>query len=352
MNFDELVQAAVSRHASDVLVSPGSPPALRVNGALAFQEETAWPVDAGRRALDQLLTPPQLEQFTVRKTLDFAVTRHGRRFRCSAFHSKGHAGVAMRLLPEKIPTPEALGVPPLLTKLVHQPQGLIVFTGATGQGKSTTQASLIDVLNHEGPRYIVTLEDPIEYEHTSAKAVIDQRELGRDVPSISEALTHIVRQRPDVVMVGELRDEDSIRSTLTLAGTGHLVLTTLHTNDAVQAISRLVDGFTGSEQVMIRRQVASALLAVVNQRLVMGVRGSQVLAVEVLVNTPAVSKLIREGTLEQLYGVMEAESQSGSLTLNHSLEALVRAERIAPREAERYLSMRESRPALPKARAR
>ncbi len=352
MKLDDLLQTAIDRNASDILVAPGTPPALRVDGQLAFLPEPALAVQAPWQALEQLLTTHQLEHFSTQKTFDFSLNQKGRRFRGSAFHTNGHAGLALRLLPKTVPTPEALGLPPLLSQLVHKPQGLIVFTGATGQGKTTTQASLIDLLNRETPRYIVTLEDPIEYVHAPVKAMVDQRELGRDIPSFTEALKHLVRQRPDVVMIGELRDEESIRSTLTLAGTGHLVLTTLHTSDAVQAISRVTDGFSGGLQAMVRDQVASSLLAVVNQRLVRGIHGKLQLAAEVLVNTPAVSKLIRDGQLEQIYGVMETEQQAGSQTLNRALELMVRTERISPREAEQYLSIRESRPELPKARAR
>ncbi len=241
MQLEALFDEAISRRASDLLLSPGSPPALRIEGRLQFQGAAPVSVDAARQMVESLLGVERLRRFEVEKSADFAHEYRGRRFRCSAFRTDGHHALAFRLLPESIPTVEALGLPPILSQLMQRPEGLIVFTGATGQGKTTTQAALIDHLNRTESRFIVTLEDPIEYRHVGHTSIVGQREVGRDIDDFGSALRHIVRQRPDVVVVGELRDDESIRSTLTLAETGHLVLSTLHTGDAVQAVARLVE---------------------------------------------------------------------------------------------------------------
>lgn len=342
MELDPLLSQAIAADASDVLLNPGAPPSMRVNGALAPMG--AEPLDGGpvRGWLERLLDESARAALKRDKTHDFALERHGRRFRASAYLVGGNFGLALRLLPDVIPTPERLGLPTAITALIHRPGGLLVVSGATGQGKSTTQASLIDLLNRTQPCHVVTLEDPIEFVHHSQKAVIDQRELGRDFNDFAGALKHVVRQRPDVVLVGELREPEAMQAALTLAETGHLVIATLHSGDAVLTLPRIVESFEQGRQGLVRAQLAAVLLGVLNQRLLHGTSGKLVLAAEVLVNTPAVARLIRDGHFEQLYGAMEMDAPAGHQTMNHAIAALVARHAIARAEGHRHTMFRES----------
>ncbi len=352
MKFDDLVKAAIERGASDILLVAGAPPTIRADGDITPVGDAVLSRDIVRKLVAQVVGPKRLEALDASKRLDFAFEYLGRRFRASAFTARGAVGLNLRLLPDHIPTPEQLGLPPLLSQLMTRAQGLVLLTGATGQGKTTTQASLIDLINRTTTRHIVTLEDPIEYVHEPVKSVLDQRELGQDFLEFHDALRGVVRQRPDVVLVGEMRDQDTMQATLTVAETGHLVLSTLHTGDAVQAIPRLVESFPPSQQGLIRNQLANVLSAVVNQRLVKGLNGRLQLAVEVLVNTPAVANIIREGHTEQLYGLMEIDGKSGNHTMNAALQELVTRKKVAPRAIEPFLVSRESRRDGPKVKRR
>lgn len=349
MTFDELVKAAIEREASDILLVVGSPATVRADGEMV-------PVggvlshDIVRKLVHQVVGPERMKQLDQVKRLDFAFEHLGRRFRASAFLAQGEVGLNLRLLPEHIPSPEQLGLPPLLVNLMSRAQGLVLITGATGQGKTTTQASLIDSINRTSTRHVVTLEDPIEYVHRPSASVLDQREFGKDFLAFHEALAGVVRQRPDVVLVGEMRDLDTMQATLTVAETGHLVLSTLHTGDAVQAIPRMVESFPPSQQGLIRNQLASVLMAIVNQRLVKGVNGKLQAAYEVFVNSPAMANLIREGHTEQLYGLMEIDAKHGNRTMNAALEDLVNRKKVAPRVIEPFIVQRESRSEGSKAR--
>lgn len=342
MTFDDLVKAAIEREASDILLVVGSPPTLRADGEVS-PLGGALTHDIVRKLVQQVVGPERMKELFAAKRLDFAIDHLGRRFRASAFLAQGEVGLNLRLLPERIPSPEQLNLPPLLVDLMSRAQGLILITGATGQGKTTTQASLIDYINRTSTRHIVTLEDPIEYVHVPNLSVLDQRELGRDFRAFHEALTGVVRQRPDIVLVGEMRDLDTMQATLSVAETGHLVLSTLHTGDAVQAIPRLVESFPPTQHGLIRNQLASVLLAIVNQRLVKGVNGKLQAAYEVFVNTPAMANIIRDGHTEQLYGLMEIDGKHGNRTMNAALEELVTRHKVAPRAIEPFIVQRESR---------
>lgn len=343
MKFDDLVLAAIEQEASDILLVAGSPPTLRVEGDIHALGKQALAHDVVRRLVGQIVGPKRLERLDDTKRLDFATDHRGRRFRASAFLARGAVGLNLRLLPDRIPTPEQLGLPPLLAQLMTRAQGLILITGATGQGKTTTQASLIDLVNRTEVKHIVTLEDPIEYLHAPKSSVLDQREYGTDFLEFHDALRGVVRQRPDIVLVGEMRDQDTMQATLTVAETGHLVLSTLHTGDAVQAIPRLVESFPPSQQGLVRNQLANVLMAICNQRLIKGSNGKLQLAMEVFVNTPAMSNLIREGHTEQLYGLMEIDAKSGNRTMNAALQELVSRRKVAPRAIEPFIVSRESR---------
>lgn len=345
MKLDELLELAIARNASDLLLSPGRPVSVRVQGVMSFLGDTPLSPELCRRVLGELVSAEMLARFDEHLELDFSVVRHARRFRGNAYVVDGAVGVALRLAPAEPPTPEVLRLPPVLLEMMQRPQGLILSTGATGQGKSTTQASLLAWLARNASKHVVTIEDPVEQTIPQGRSVIEQREVGRDTRSFLSALRHVVRARPDVVMVGEMRDLETIRSVLTLAETGHLVLSTLHTGDAAMAVPRIVEAFPESAQALVRQQLAASLLGVVNQRLVRRRDGSQVGAFEVLVQTPAIARLIRDGHEEQIVSAMEIDQRSGSKTLNRALSELVDAGEIDPHEMERHALRRESRPA-------
>lgn len=272
------------------------------------------------------LNEAQKDEWQQRRQLDFALSLPGcPRLRASAFtHSHG-VSVVLRLLPTVCPTLDALHTPVALAELLREESGLILVTGATGSGKSTTLAAMVDHLNHQLAGHIVTLEDPVEFVHESGSCLIHQREVGADTASFSEALRAALRQDPDVILLGELRDSETIRLALTAAETGHLVLATLHTRGAAQAIERLIDVFPAQEKDPVRHQLASSLCAVLSQKLQPDNHGGRVALFEMLINTPAVGNLIREGKTHQLAGVMQTGLQSGMQTFSQSYQQRVKA---------------------------
>ncbi len=334
-----LFALAVDKGASDLLLTAGSPPMLRIGGAL--RPVGSRPLEAGevQRLAYGVIRSDQVAAFERGKELDFSFSYEGRfRFRGNLYYQRGAVAAAFRMIANEIPSLEALGLPALLHDLALRPQGLVIVTGPTGHGKSTTQAAMIDLVNRERQCHVVTIEDPIEFLHVSRASVVDQREVGEDTHSFSEALKHVLRQNPDVILVGEMRDPETMATALTAAETGHLVLSTLHTNDAVQAIDRIVDSFPAHQQGQVRTQLAFSLLAVVSQRLVPKVDGSGlVAAVEVLVNTPAASHLIRDGKSQHLYTVMETGGKEGMVTLDHVLKGLALEGTIAMEEARKRM---------------
>lgn len=343
MTPEQIVEAGVQQGASDIIVSPGSPPAVRVSGILHpinSRPVTAMEVEY---ILRTLLDEKQQGDFARKRDLDFAVSFSGQRFRGSAYWRDGLPALALRLIPARIPTPDQLGLPTILLDLVDQPQGLIIFSGASGQGKSTSQASLVDYLNHKRAIHVITIEDPVEFLVPSQKSIIDQREVGRDTLSFAEGARHAMRHSPDVLLVGEMRDRETMGTVLNLAETGHLILTTSHANDACQALDRLLAMFPENVQEQLRNQLSMVLLAVVNQRLVRDKYDRYVLACEVLLNGPAIAKLIREGKTAQLYNAMELDRRAGVQTMNQALQSLVSRGIVLPVEAERYMVRRESR---------
>jgi twitching motility protein PilT len=343
MNTQTLLTNAFKRGASDVLITAGSPPVYRVHGALEFLDDGPIDAEAARRFASEILSDVQLECLDEKRELDFSLTHSDHRFRGNAYWQSGAVAVALRLIPDSIPTPQALGIPTAVIDLLHRPQGLILVTGASDQGKTTTQASLIDYINRTAPKHVITLEDPIEFVHHNEKCVVDQRELGIDTLSFAEGLRHALRQTPDIILVGEMRDPETIRAALTAAETGHLVISTLHTNDACQALDRIIDVFPEHQQSQIRSQLSMCLIAVLAQRLVRTVDGHLVLAMEILQNSRAVSNLIREGKIPLIYGTMEVNRQHGMQTLNQALEALVRKGVVREAEAAKYESEFETR---------
>ena len=334
VSLRELLDTLFERGGSDVILSVGAPPALRVDGDLEPYGNTRLTPEDTDRLSRELLAPQQRITFADQNQVDFSFQwgEHGR-VRGNAFRQRGTVSVALRAIPTHIPSFTELLLPESVGDLAHIPHGLILFCGPTGAGKSTTQASLIDYINEQRSRHIITLEDPIEYLHDNKRSVIEQREIGVDAPSFASALRSALREDPDVVLIGELRDLESISIGLTVAETGHLVFGTLHTNDAAQAIHRLVDVFPAAQQQQIRVQLAGTLIAVVHQELLPRVGGGRVAAFEVLIATAAVRNLIRDNKVGQLRNVMLTSSGNGMCTLEAALGWLVRSGFVAEEDA-------------------
>ena len=277
-----------------------------------------------------LLEPAQLEELQKRKSVDLSFVRESLgRFRVNIHHQRGTLAASIRLLPSRIPSLESLHLPPSLAKLAERRQGLVLVTGPTGCGKTSTLAALIDMVNTHRAAHVVTIEDPVEYQHANRSAIIEQIEVGRDTPDFAVTLRSIMRQTPDVILVGEMRDAETMATALTAAETGHLVLSTLHTNDAIQAVARILDSFPAANQPQIRQQLSLALAAVIAQQLVPGVDGSaRWPATEIMIATDAVRALVRKGDDHQLRSQISVGRAEGMMTMEQSLAELVRAGRI------------------------
>jgi twitching motility protein PilT len=329
-SLDQLLDFAARRNASDILLVAGVPPVLRVNGALAPSSGAALEAEIIRSMVLPLLAPSQLDELQKRRTVDFGFIREGLgRFRVNLHHQRGTLAASIRLLPSRIPSLESLHLPPSLGKLVDRRQGLVLITGPTGCGKTSTLAALIDIVNSRRAAHVVTIEDPVEYQHANRAAIIEQIEIGRDTPDFSGTLRSIVRQTPDVIQIGEMRDPETMATALTAAETGHLVLSTLHTNDTIQAVSRILDSFPAANQPQIRQQISLALLAVIAQQLVPGADGhTRWPATEIMIATDAVRALIRKGDDHQLRSQISVGRADGMMTMEQSLAELVRANRI------------------------
>ncbi|MEW6154324.1 MAG: type IV pilus twitching motility protein PilT [Actinomycetota bacterium] len=320
---------------TDLLLTPGCPPLARVDGEMGpLEGEPALaPQDTARMA-DALLTPEQSAALTSEREVDFSFAwRDLARFRGNCFHTRGEVAVTLRLIPREIPSPEVLGLPAAVSAFARLHQGLVLVTGPTGSGKTTTLASVIDWVNKNRACHIVTLEDPIEYLHEPRMAAVSQREIGTDSLSFARGLRSALREDPDVLLVGEMRDTESIQTTLTIAETGHLVFATLHTNDAAQALDRIVDVFPAENQDQVKVQLAGSLAGVVSQRLLPRVDGGRVAAFEVLVATHAVRNLIKEGKTRQIRNVILTGRRQGMRTLENSLTELVERGLVSYEEA-------------------
>ena len=322
--IEALLKYGVSQGASDLHLVPGTAPLFRVNGQIV-------PVGSDHRVMDEtealvrsLLSARQMKEVETQRHLGFSFDLRGvGRFRVEAFFNMGHLAAAVRLSAFDVPKLEDLGTPVVLEKLCRKPNGLILVTGPTGSGKSTTLAAMVDLINRERRCKIVTVEDPIEYVHENKRSLIVQQEVHDDTPSFSTALLHVLRQDPDVVVVGEMRSLDTIHTALTAAETGHMVMATLHTSSAAQTINRIIDVFPPHQQNQVRIQVSSTLQAVISQRLLARVDGSgRVLAYEVLVNNHAVRNVIRENKPQQLPNLMQAGGGIGMCTMDSCIEGL------------------------------
>ena len=330
LHIDDLLVETTQIGASDLHLSVELPPTVRLDGKLV---RLNYPPLAGQdiqRLIYEILTDTQIQTFEKDRELDFSYGIVGvGRFRFNVYRQRGSIGAAMRAISTRIPTIEELRLPTMLRELTRKPSGLILVTGSTGAGKSTTIAAMLDVINRERECHIMTIEDPIEYLHNHQRAMVNQRELGQDTNSFDKALRSILREDPDVILLGEMRDLETISAGITMAETGHLVFATLHTRNAPQTIDRLVDVFPSNQQTQIKVQLANALEAVVAQQLLSRNGGGRVPAVEVMLASSAVRHLVREGRTEQLPSIIETSTQLGMQSMDRSLVQLVRLNAIS-----------------------
>ena len=352
--LDQLIEVLWLAGGSDLLLTAGMPPQMRVHGDLSGLDGEAILTVADTNALiAEVLSPTEIKAYQAVGQLDFSFSwRDDARIRGNVFRQRGATAVSLRLIPRELPTIEELGLPPVVGLLAQQHQGLVLVTGPTGSGKSTTLAAVINQINMDRACHILTIEDPIEYQHKHKKSAVNQREVGSDTSSFPDALRAALREDPDVLLVGEMRDLESIGFALTLAETGHLVFATLHTNDTSQALARIVDVFPGDQQVQIRVQLAAALSGIVYQRLIPKIGGGMVAAYEVLVATPAVRNLIKEGKTNQLRNQLVTGSREGMVTFEQSLSSLVQAGKISLDDAKARSLFPKDIDVVPLARSR
>ncbi|MDQ6750619.1 MAG: type IV pilus twitching motility protein PilT [Actinomycetota bacterium] len=339
MNFDfaDVLIEVLERRASDLHITAGAPPMLRLRGRLSALEgyPELTPTDT-REVIYSILNNDQRQRLESNWQVDFAYQIPGRaRFRVNAYFQRSALGAAFRLIPAEITPLDQLGLPAVVHEFAKKPRGFVLFTGPTGSGKSTSLASLIDEINETREDHIMTIEDPIEFLHGHKKCLVNQRELGADAKSFGEALKAALRQDPDVILVGEMRDLETISTALTAAETGHLVFATLHTQDTPQTIDRIIDVFPPSQQHQVRVQLSVALQGIVTQQLLPTADGSgRTMAAEVLIPTPAVRNLIREGKTHQIYSVLQTSAGQGMQTMDSALATLVRHNTITSQLAE------------------
>jgi twitching motility protein PilT len=344
IDFADLLMEVVSRRASDLHLSAGAHPTVRVRGRLGPVEgyPKLSPTDT-REIIYSILSGDQRQRLETDWQLDFAYSIPGHaRFRVNAYFQRGAIGAAFRLIPFNLSSIEELGLPPSVHEFTRKPRGFVLVTGPTGSGKSTSLAAMIDAINETREEHIMTVEDPIEFLHGHKKCIINQREVGSDAQSFALALKAALRQDPDVILVGEMRDLDTISTALTAAETGHLVFATLHTQSAPQTIDRVIDVFPAHQQDQVRVQLSVALMGVMTQQLLPTADGAgRVVACEVLVPTPAVRNLIREGKTHQIPSTMQTSSSVGMQTMDAALATLIRAGKITQRFAEQRSSTPE-----------
>ncbi|MCX6726092.1 MAG: type IV pilus twitching motility protein PilT [Candidatus Shapirobacteria bacterium] len=341
MEIKELLEYTINKNASDLHLLSGVPPMIRINGVLLpITGKEILTAEETSNLVFSLVNNEQKEILLVNKELDFSFDYQGQaRFRINAYYQKSNLAAALRLIPNKIPKINELNMPEICHTFTQLKQGFILITGPTGQGKSTTLASIIDEVAQTRPIHIVTIEDPIEYLFTHQKAIVSQREIRADTHSWQIALRSCLREDPDVVMIGEMRDYETIASALTIAETGHLVFATLHTNSAAQTINRIIDVFPANQQDQIKTQLSSTLEAIISQRLLPSLTGGRIPATEILVNTPAISNAVREGKSAMIDTILQTSAEMGMRTLEMDLARLVK-ERKVDLETARAFALR------------
>ena len=329
--IDELLDLARQRQASDVLIVPNEPPVLRVHGDLTRMDWAPMDKRDQEELLTSILNDMQRDELERERELDFSYYSPGvGRFRMNLHYERGGLAAAIRVIPDSVPTLEELGLPLVIGEQLDRERGLVLITGPTGSGKTTTLAALVGLMNETSCRHIITIEDPIEYYHDNRNSLVEQREVGADTPSFGAALRHVLRQDPDVIVLGEMRDLESISTAVTAAETGHLVLATLHTGDATQTIHRIIDAFPGEQQNQIRSQLIMSLHCVVSQRLIPCRDGvGRIAAAEVMMVTPAIRNLMRNSELSQVRNVIQTSSAAGMTTLDQSIQELYEQDLIS-----------------------
>ncbi len=339
MNFEELISYAKEKECSDVHITVGTAIAVRINGKLVMLEPVPTAEESKELILDKL-TEVQREKVLGGEDLDFAIMMpDGSRLRANIYHQRNNLAATYRILNNTIPTFDELEIPIPVRKWADEPRGLVLVTGPTGSGKTTTLASMVDYINKKHPKHVITIEDPIEYVYYHAKSMIHQREIGKDVADFATALHSALREDPDIILVGEMRDYETIKAAITAAETGHLVLSTLHTTSAAQTVERIIDVFPPHGQAQARTQLANVLKGVVTQVLVpLEDNSGRTIATEVLVNNEAIANQIRECKTHQITGSIQSGSALGMHTLNADLKRLVRERRISMETALRYCS--------------
>ncbi len=336
--LEELMLLTAKQNASDLHIGVGKKPSLRIDGILVpIEREQVIAPEAADGLVEALLTPEQREQFHVKKELDFSYAFEDKaRFRVNVFSQRGFKAAALRSIPSQIRTIEQLGLPPILHDFTKLSQGFVLLVGPAGHGKSTTLAALLDEINHKRTEHIITIEDPIEYLFVQDRSIVSQREVHSDTLSFHSALRSLLRQDPDVVMIGEMRDPISIATAMTAAETGHLVFSTLHTNSAAQTIDRIIDSFPAEQQGQVTSQLAATLVGIVSERLIPRINGGRIPVCEIMIVNSAVRNLIRERKAYQIDLIIETSLQEGMSTLNRSLANLIKRKEISMETAELY----------------
>ncbi|MBD3180446.1 MAG: PilT/PilU family type 4a pilus ATPase [Candidatus Latescibacteria bacterium] len=335
MNLRSLLKEMIERKASDLHISAGAPPVYRIDGKIVRSGNDCVTPDICKQIAYSVLTENQQKRFENEKELDFSFGIQGlSRFRANVFQQRGVTSLAIRKIPFEILDFDKLGLPEAVRKFSEKQKGLILVTGPTGSGKSTTLASMIDKINNERNAHVITIEDPIEYIHKHKKCIVNQREVKADTETFAKALKHVLRQDPDVILIGEMRDRETMQTALTIAETGHLAFATLHTNSTFESINRIVDSFPPAQQGQVRAQLAFVLKGVVTQQLIPHISGTgRVLVAEVMVCTPAISATIRDDKIHQIYGLMQAGQKYGMQTMNQALFTAVKNRQISKNEA-------------------
>jgi len=337
-NLHQLMKTAIEQNASDLHIGVGKKPTLRIDGVLIpLEHEPIITPEIAEGLVSALLTEEQKVIFNTEREIDFSYSFEDKaRFRVNVYHQHGYQAAALRFIPSKIRTVEELSLPPIMHDFTKLSQGFVLIVGPAGHGKSTTTAAMVDEINHSRTEHIITIEDPIEYLFVQDRSIVSQREVLIDTQSFNRALKSVLRQDPDVLMIGEMRDPQSIATAMTAAETGHLVFSTLHTNSAAQTIDRIIDSFPADQQGQITSQLSATLVGIISERLVPRIGGGRIPATEIMIANSAIKNLIREKKAYQIDLVIETSLQEGMMTLNRSLAMLVKQKQISIEDAQLY----------------